>query len=119
MVSVIGQTDGWYQVRYNGQVGYLSSEFVRLTDGEAAPTQAPASQTDPSPAAATGYPKDGTLVMENGGTLNIRKGPDKGTDSLGYIKAGAKLTVLGESGEWYQIQYKDIIGFIKKIYVVF
>ena len=58
--------------------------------------------------------------MENGGTtLNIRKGPDKTTASLGYIKVGAKLTVLGESGEWYKIEYKDITGYIKKIYVKF
>ena len=35
-VKVIGKTNGWYQIRYNGNTGYMSADYVKLGEAPSA-----------------------------------------------------------------------------------
>lgn len=32
-VEILGESNGWYQVRYNGYTGYLSADYVKVSSG--------------------------------------------------------------------------------------
>ncbi len=48
--------------------------------------------------------------------LNVRYKPGKGYSIIATVKKGEVVVVIGDSGDWYAIQYKKRIGFIHKNY---
>lgn len=44
--------------------------------------------------------KTGTV---HGGALNIRKGPDVGSERVGTLEDGTKIKILEDLGEWLRI----------------
>lgn len=54
--------------------------------------------------------KTGTV---HGGALNIRKGPDIGSERVGTLEDGTKVTILEDCGEWLKID----AGYIMKKWV--
>ena len=44
--------------------------------------------------------------------LLVRSGPSSAYESLGNVAYGSELTIIGKSGLWYQIEYKDGTGFV-------
>lgn len=44
-------------------------------------------------------------TMYINGNANVRKGPGTNYESLGKLQRGKALSVLGKSGEWYQVEY--------------
>ena len=49
-------------------------------------------------------------------TLNLRKEPSTDSDIVALISIGDECEVLGEDGDWYQVQYGDYTGYISKEY---
>lgn len=52
------------------------------------------------------------------GRLNIRELPTTQSPVLIQAENGDPLTILGESGNWYSVRYKDILGYANAAYVV-
>ena len=50
--------------------------------------------------------------------VNVRSAADGGAKAIGYATLGATYTILGESGNWYKIQYTaSQVGYIWKEYL--
>lgn len=52
------------------------------------------------------------------GRLNIRELPTTDSPILTQAENGDPLTIYGESGNWYAVRYKDIVGYANAAYVV-
>ncbi len=61
-------------------------------------------------------PRKGTVAVSSG-TLNIRSGPSREARVVASARNGDQLTILGEIGEWYAVQFGDQYGFANKAYV--
>ena len=61
-------------------------------------------------------PRKGTVAVSSG-TLNIRSGPSRNASVIANAHNGDQLTILGEVGEWYAVQYGDTYGFANKAYI--
>lgn len=57
-------------------------------------------------------------VRLTSGYLNIRSGPSLNSPVIGMAPNGATLRVLGSSGDWYNIEYNGINGFVSANYAV-
>ena len=57
-------------------------------------------------------------VRLTSGYLNIRSGPSINSPVIGMAPNGATLRVLGSSGDWYNIEYNGINGFVSSNYAV-
>ena len=53
-----------------------------------------------------------TVASTNCG-CNIRSGPSTSYDKLGSCNQGTAVTVLGVSGEWYQVKVNNVTGYIR------
>ena len=58
-----------------------------------------------------------TTVRVTAETLNIRRGPSTDADIIAMLSEGVECEVLGEEGDWYQIQYQRYTGYVSKEYV--
>lgn len=63
-----------------------------------------------------GYPRQGVVRLTSG-TLNLRRGPGLDNQIVGSIPNGATLTILGENGDWYEVEYQGKTGYVSKVFV--
>jgi len=82
----------------------------------AVPAATEVPQSTPVPTAAPGYEMveviEGTLNTQQ--STNIRKGPGTDFGVITQMRPGEICTVLGEEGDWYQVQYAGQKGYIMK-----
>jgi len=95
----------WYRVRYNGQVGYIQSNFIRVTDAG-----------DLANPIILGKGK------VTGNNVNFRTGPGTDYISLGKlpINTEVELIVIPPSvgvGYWYQVRCNGKTGYIQSNYI--
>ncbi len=99
--SILGEQNGWYAISFGGQTGYVSGQYVRVSQGSAtAPGAAPAS---------------GTLEAVTG--LNVRTGPGLSHGKIGIIRPGTAYEIVGQQAGWYAINYNGQAGYVSGEYV--
>ncbi|MBR2481881.1 MAG: C40 family peptidase [Oscillospiraceae bacterium] len=96
VVSVLGESNGWYQVAYGGKSGYVSGDYLTVAN------------------TAEGISTYGKVT---GSSVNVRS--DAGTDfaKVTAVKKGASVTVTGFKSGWYQISVSGKTGWIRSDYV--
>lgn len=80
-IDLIGFEKGWYQILWNGQIGYTSMDYW-----------------------------SGNTVTARA-NVNLRQAADSYAPILGLINGGAEVIVLGRSDAWLYIEYQGITGF--------
>lgn len=100
-VTVLGEENGWYHIRYSGdQEGYVSKEYVSTADAPVEPDSS------------------GTVTGAGTGGLRVRSGPGTNHDRVDKLENGDKVTILDEENGWYHIQYgSGKEGYVSKQYI--
>lgn len=109
-VTVLEILDGWYRVSAKGTEGYVSARFIAADKSGSSGTQ---NQTQSQP--QTQVKTQNALVLS--GPLNVRSGPGTSYSRIGSLKVGTTVTVIGKSGQWYQIKYANLTGYVHSDYV--
>ena len=96
VVSVLGESNGWYQVAYGGKTGYVSGDYLTVAN------------------TAEGISTYGKVT---GSSVNVRN--DAGTEfaKVTAVKKGASVSVTGFKNGWYQISVSGKTGWIRSDYV--
>ena len=101
-VTIIDESaNGWYEVMYRDQTGFMSAYYLQMTDETA-------QEADPLMA----YVNTGSSV------LNMRSGPGTAYDVLGTAKAGSLLPVISKANGWYEVRYNDASAYASADYVL-
>jgi len=95
-VAVLDETDGWYKVVYAGQNGYISSEYVELSD---------VMNIEPGSARVT------TQV------LNVRSEPTTDSEIVSRLQEGNTVKIIGINSGWLKIETSSYKGYIHPDYV--
>ena len=107
--------DGWYKVSYNGQTGYMSAEFLKVTP--AAPEEsAPVAEAPEAEAEEEGL-GNGKVTLTSG-MLNLRAEPNTDSKCLGSICNGAVLALEESVDGWYRVTYHGVAGYVSGDYIV-
>lgn len=96
VVVVIGKSGDWYQVIYNLQEGYMHKDYVSVKTTQNA---------------ELGYGKI------NGTDVNVRSGPGTNYSAVTQGNTGDKVYILGISGGWYKVIFKEKICYVRSDYV--
>ena len=96
VVLVTGQEDGWYKIWYRGESGYMSKEYLSFAE--------------------TAQSQFGTGTVD-GSAVNVRSGPGTGYGVLGQVNEGDTLPVIGVSGAWLKVTYKNADAYIHSDYL--
>ena len=115
-VEVLGETGEWSNIRANGVVGYVKTQYLVFDAATATPVATPT----PAPTAGVSPGQWATLNLgSSSGRMHVRQGPSTSTPSLDIIAHGARVEVLGEVGEWSNIRVNGVVGYVKTQYLVF
>lgn len=95
-VAVLDELDGWYKVAYNGQNGFVSKDYVELSD---------IMNVEPGAAKVT------TDI------LNVRSAPSTSGDIVSRLSKGATVKIIGINSGWFKIETAGYKGYIHPDYV--
>lgn len=96
-VKVTGICDnGWSRIEYKDDIAYVSTTY--LSDSLII------EECDPKTVYATT-------------TVNVRKGPGTGYESIGKLNLNNEVKKTGKCGDWTRIEYKDTVAFVHSKYL--
>jgi len=56
-------------------------------------------------------------MLVNADTLNVRRGPSTGYDIIGQLKRNNNVQILESTGQWWKIEYRNIVGYVNSSYL--
>ena len=104
-VTIVGESGNWYEIEYNNSIGYVSKDYITFT---------PITPETPEITKQIAY-----VYNLDGGTLNVRPQPNTNQAAIGKLAEGEAVTIVGESGNWYEIEYNNSTGYVSKDYITF
>lgn len=114
VVRYEAKENGWSRVDYNGQEGYVKSEYLSVVSEETETTDA--AQADQTPEASG--EAQGTVTVKE--TANVRKSAGEGADKIGVAYQGEHYKLLMKQADgWSKIQFGDKVGFVKSDFLEF
>ncbi|RYD06627.1 hypothetical protein N752_02860 [Desulforamulus aquiferis] len=96
-LTVTGKSGDWYKIQFGDKTAWVAGWLVSVQD-----TAVSRGTTS----------NQGKIAEVTGTTLNIRSGPGTNFNIAGSAKKGDKLTILAQNGDWYQIQFGNIKGWV-------
>ncbi|MDU5650163.1 MAG: SH3 domain-containing protein, partial [Clostridium perfringens] len=112
-VTIIGEEGAFYKIEYKGSHGYVAKEYVKdVTENNNSNqgTQTPEKQSTPESTEKTG-------IVNVSSSLNVREGASTSSKVIGSLSGNTKVTILGEEGAFYKIEYKGSHGYVAKEYI--
>lgn len=104
-INLLAKTsNNWYMIKYNGEIGFLSGDYVKEIDYSKLQEQ------------MANLPDLVKAVVATTG-VNVRTESNTECDIITTLHAGDKLEMLGYENGWYQVKINDGIGYISGDYV--
>lgn len=95
-VAILDEAEGWYKVAYDGQVGYMSADYVVV---------------QPIMNITCGGAKVTTEV------LNMRSAPGTENSIITKLYQGSVAKIIGINNAWFKVEYGGYTGYISPDYV--
>lgn len=104
-MTVTGASGNWYAVKYNSKSGYVSADYMSISETTSTATKTTTTST------AT---YQGTVT---GTDVRFRTGAGTGYTALGTVAKGSKLSITGSESGWYKFLYQGKTYYISGQYV--
>ncbi|PFQ70674.1 peptidase M24 [Bacillus cereus] len=111
-LNVISQENGWVKINHNGKVGYVSGEFVSGVSSNAGSSNNNTNNNNQESV----KPASGNYTV-NVSSLRVRTGPSTSHTTIGSVKKGQVVQVVGEVQDWFKINYAGQTAYLSKDYV--
>ena len=108
-VNIITVTPNWVYISNNNISGWV---FETSIEG-AEKTTTTGTTTTTTEATTTTE----NVVTVNADAVNIREKPSTSSDILGSVGKGRKLEVISKSGDWTQVQFNKVKGYVLSKFV--
>ncbi|UBK87351.1 SH3 domain-containing protein [Clostridium perfringens] len=112
-VTIVGEEGAFYKIEYKGSHGYVAKEYVK--DVTESNNSNQGTQTPEKPSTPENTEKTGIVNVSI--SLNVREGASTSSKVIGSLSGNTKVTIIGEEGEFYKIEYKGSHGYVAKEYI--
>ncbi|MDK0734836.1 SH3 domain-containing protein [Clostridium perfringens] len=112
-VTIVGEEGAFYKIEYKGSHGYVAKEYVK--DVTESNNSNQGTQTPEKPSTPESTKKTGIVNVSS--SLNVREGASTSSKVIGSLSGNSKVTIVGEEGAFYKIEYKGSYGYVAKEYV--
>ncbi|MGL5312817.1 MAG: SH3 domain-containing protein [Peptostreptococcaceae bacterium] len=102
-VEYIGTSGNWINVKYNGTIGYVHSDYVSNSNNTSTPDNGDSTVKS-------------TKVV-TGNSVNFRTGPSTSNSSIGKLSKGSEVGFISESNGWSKISYNGKVGYMSSQYL--
>ncbi|EGT3617788.1 cell surface protein, partial [Clostridium perfringens] len=108
-VTIVGEEGAFYKIEYKGSYGYVAKEYIKDLKDEDNNTT-PEQPSRPQETKKTG-------IVNVSSSLNVREGASTSSGVIGSLSGNSKVTIVGEEGAFYKIEYKGSYGYVAKEYI--
>ncbi|WP_347299731.1 SH3 domain-containing protein [Clostridium perfringens] len=132
-VNIISESNGFYKIEFNNSYGYVYSKYISK-DGDSEKVQVVKQEevkkekVDESKKEAKATPKaepvvlavrslNKTGIVNVSSSLNVRSSASTSSKVIGSLSGNTKVTIVGEEGAFYKIEYKGSHGYVAKEYI--
>ena len=112
-VTIVGEEGAFYKIEYKGSQGYVAKEYIK--DVTESNNSNQGTQTPEKPSTPENTEKTGVVNVSS--SLNVREGAGTSSKVIGSLSGNTKVTIVGEDGAFYKIEYKGSHGYVAKEYV--
>ena len=112
-VTIVGEEGAFYKIEYKSSHGYVAKEYVKDVTENSNSNQG--TQTPEKPSNPESNEKTGIVNVSS--SLNVREGASTSSKVIGSLSGNTKVTIVGEEGAFYKIEYKGSHGYVAKEYV--
>ncbi len=129
-VTVIGETSSWFKVNVNGNIGYISKQFLVKNQPSTSTSQSETSSsaqtgTDTTASDSTKVNAEMNSKIDYGSSttlytttdVNVRSQPGTSSGLVDSLGSGQSLQVIGETDNWYIVSINGTTGYVSKSYV--
>ena len=95
-VEVLSESNGWSKIKYDGRLGYVSSQYLDVESSSNVST---------------------TKKEVTANSLNVRSGAGTNYGIIGSLNKGTKVDVISESNGWAKLNYNGKIGYVSSSYL--
>lgn len=123
--------DGWTEISYNGQTGYVASNYLVSgqpggsgTSGSSSSGSSTSGGSSTGSGSSGGYRGNYSVTASSGtmystGNVNVRTGAGSGYDVIATLSPGESVTVTGTTDNgWIQISYNGQTGYVANNYLI-
>ncbi|GAA0699462.1 hypothetical protein GCM10008904_04710 [Paraclostridium ghonii] len=110
-VEVISESNGWSKIKYDGRIGYVSSEFLS-NENKANSSRKSNENINTYESKTVNKTKIVTVT-----SLNVRSGPSTSNSVIGSLKQNEKIEVISEGNGWSKIKYNGRDGYVSSSYL--
>ncbi|MFH5967331.1 SH3 domain-containing protein [Clostridium perfringens] len=112
-VIIVGEEGAFYKIEYKGSHGYVAKEYIK--DVTESNNSNQGTQTPEKPSTPESTEKTGIVNVSS--SLNVRSGASTSSKVIGSLSGNTKVTIVGEEGAFYKIEYKGSHGYVAKEYI--
>lgn len=98
-VTILSQSGDWFEIESDSGTGWIASWLTAKT-----------SNGEPKTASA----KTAVSTVDR---LNVRAEPELSASVLAQMNAGEGAAVIGETGDWLEVEFQNTRGFVSKQYI--
>lgn len=110
--------NGWSRIDYNGQEGYVKSEYLSVVSAEQPAEENTEDQQETAADDTSSEQSQGTVTIKE--TANVRKSAGEGAEKIGVAYQGEHYELLMKQADgWSKIKFGDQIGFVKNDFLEF
>ena len=100
-VTITGESGNFYAINFNGQTAYVSKDYI----------------SKGSSSSSSGNSITNKTGIVTASVLNIRSGASTSNSIIGTLSRGSSVTITGESGGFYKINYNGQNAYVSKDYI--
>ena len=114
-VTIVGEEGAFYKIEYKGSHGYVAKEYIKDITGSNNNSNQGTTTTPEKPSTPESTQKTGIVNVSS--SLNVRSGASTSSKVIGSLSGNSKVTIVGEEGAFYKIEYKGSHGYVAKEYI--
>ena len=114
-VTIVGEEGAFYKIEYKGSHGYVAKEYIKDITGTGSSNNNQGTTTPEKPSTPEATKKTGIVNVSS--SLNVRSGASTSSKVIGSLSGNSKVTIVGEEGAFYKIEYKGSHGYVAKEYI--
>ena len=114
-VTIVGEEGAFYKIEYKGSHGYVAKEYIKDVTGSNNNSNQGTTTTPEKPSTPESTQKTGIVNVSS--SLNVRSGASTSSKVIGSLSGNSKVTIVGEEGAFYKIEYKGSHGYVAKEYI--
>ena len=116
-VEITGDYGDWYQINYEGTIGYIWKEYVRFTPNSGGPAKEIDNDHNGTEEEIGAQNVIGEATVVNiKSHLNVRAEASADSEKLGELSNGDVVKVIARENNWFKILYNDGVAYISGDY---